>query len=188
MLARLLPKCSDHRSQTIPSQPPPADSSPPLPSIAAPGLRSHDVTRRRGAHLDLGPCRGPTSSTNCDCRNACTARAAASNTRPRALGRTTCTRNRQLHDNAPEPYEERVDSRRSAVCTNVDSAAGPARTGSGVQAGNMGPGNSKSSRPPTFSETAALAAVLFCVDGPGGWLHAHRRGIPRHAVPAQCCE
>ena len=31
----------------------------------------------------------------------------------------------------------------SRLYGNVDSAAGPARTGSGVQAGNMGPGNSK---------------------------------------------
>lgn len=31
----------------------------------------------------------------------------------------------------------------SRLYGNVDSAAGPARTGSGVQAGNMGPGNQK---------------------------------------------
>lgn len=31
----------------------------------------------------------------------------------------------------------------SRLTGNVDSSAGPARTGSGVQAGNMGPGNQK---------------------------------------------
>ena len=36
------------------------------------------MTRRRGADLDIETCRAASYSANCDSRNACTARAAAS--------------------------------------------------------------------------------------------------------------
>ena len=164
MLARLLPKCSDHRSQAITSQPPPADSSPPLPSIAAPGLRSRCDASSRSAPRPRAVSRADVLDElrlpeRLHRQGRCLEHEAR---------RTTCTRNRQLHDNAPEPYDERVDSRRSAVCTNVDSAAGPARTGSGVQAGNMGPENSKSSRPPASATRPLWRPFCFASTAQAG--------------------